>query len=126
MPFIDYITVDVPTTNSESGALIYTTQYRCMIFFVPIGSRMEDDSPAWLYVEDWYIDTDSDNVDFYLHSSQGTVDAQINNVIDTGNSRANQNQPCICESNKRIIAKVGDNSDRIGGTLHIFRLPEAP
>lgn len=119
-PFTNYKKINVPQTNSNN-AVVYTTTAKCMLFFIPIGSRMEDDAAVGLYVQDWYIDTDSDNIDFYLHYSQGISDGTLNR--GTVGSDNGSNTPCVCDAGKNIRAFIANSSDRIGGTLYVFELP---
>ena len=123
MVFIDYLKVDVPQTNANN-AIVYTTSFLCMAFFVPIGSRMEDDAPVGLFVDDYFIDTDSGRADFYLYYSRAVGNAQLPLNAPGSDHPWGSNVPAIIPSGKNIRAFIANSSDRIGGTLHIFRLPE--
>jgi hypothetical protein len=115
MVFLDYDTIDIPVTNSSS-LVDYTTSYKCLVHFEPIESRMEDDSFARCWVEGYYRDTDTDDADLTLFNSSGTSD--FNQTVDNRGL-------IVVPSGKNIRVGVGDSSDRIGGTLYVFRLPEA-
>lgn len=131
MVFLDYITVDVPANNSN-GSIVYTTTYRCIVFFEPIGARMEDDDPIGLYVDNYLTDSDGGQADLYLYYSRAVTSTALqlngNTVAQASGSShihfTSSITPAMIQSGKNIRTFIGDSSDKIGGTLHIFRLPE--
>ncbi len=122
MIFTNYKVVNIPQTNSESGTVVYTTTALCMLFFIPIGSRMEDDTEVRLYINNYFTDTDGGQADLHLYNSQ----ASTSSPLDLNRLTHNHNSMVMCPSGKSIVARVGDNSDRIGGTLYVFELPNQP
>lgn len=132
MVFLDFAKINIPQTNSN-GAILYTTTFPCMLFFVPIGSRMEDDSAVGLYVDNYFTDTDGGQADLYLYFSEATLgsglDLNRSNIrsgfgSDSSYPQQNTNTMVISPSGKNIRAFIENSSDRIGGTLYVFRLPE--
>jgi hypothetical protein len=126
MIFLDYEKINVPQTNTNN-ALIYTTPYLCMMFFVPIGSRMEDDAPVGLFVQNYFTDTDGGEARFYLYYSRAlTGSTLLLNRMGPASSGETfyGNVPAIVPSGKNIRAFIANSSDRIGGTLYVFRIPE--
>jgi hypothetical protein len=125
MVFIDFAKVDIPQTNSN-GSILYSTTFPCMLFFVPIGSRMEDDAPVGLYVDNYFTDTDGGQADLYLYYSRAAGSAPLNLNRDNsgGGNESYTNTMVIAPSGKNIRAFIANSSDRIGGTLYVFRLPE--
>ena len=119
-PFNNFKKIDVPTINSESGVVIYTTTAVSLVYFLPIGSRMEDDTRVDVFVNNYFTDTDGGVAAFFLYSSQAAV-GNPNYLNFTG--AYNTNVPAIVPAGKQIYARVGDNSDRIGGTLYVLELP---
>ncbi len=126
-PFKNYQVIDIPTTNSESGVVVFTTSATSLLFFVPIGSRMEDDTPVSIFVRDYFTDTDGGDADLFLYRSKATTATRLSlNAVATdfgGNTTNNVNVGQIVPAGKQVVARVGDNSDRIGGTLYVLELP---
>lgn len=122
IPFqkLNYTTVDCPTKNSN-GFVYYTTTDWCLIAFNPIGSRMEDDSPVGVFIENMWIDTDGDGNQVYLHYSQGTSTALVNQPSATTGNHGSQ-QVVLCPPGKLIKSYCPNSTDRVGGTLYVFPL----
>ena len=119
-PFNEYKVIDVPVTNSESGTVIYTTTATCLLYFMPKGNRMEDDTPVEVFVNSYFTDTDGGVARLYMYRSQASTN---NNLFLNYTSAGNVNVPVIAPAGKQVYARVGDNSDRIGGTLFVMELP---
>lgn len=123
-PFEDYVRVNVPQTNSNN-AIVYTTTFDCMVFFMPRGSNMETDRPCGLFVDDFYNDTDGDECQPWLFYASDS--STFGGDTGLGGSRVNfsnyLNIPMMIPAGKNIRAFIGDSSDRLGGTLHVYKLP---
>lgn len=136
-PVNNYKVIDVPTTNS-GGLLIYTTTADSLCWFMPIGSRMEDDTAAFVRASNVFVDTDGGPCDIYLWWSLGGTSTRLNandpsviqgssnsgggNVSFSFQGAAHQAVSFI-PAGINIFAGVGDSSDRIGGTLYVMELP---
>lgn len=119
-PFTNYKVIDCPTTNGN-GFLYYTATAKCVVFFMPIGSRMEDDSPVGLQVPNYFLDTDSQWSSLMLFFSW--ANGQLNQVDGIDPGRSNVLVPGFLEPGHEVRAIVANNTDRIGGTLYVFELP---
>lgn len=119
-PFNNYKVINVPTINSEGGVVIYTTTATSLVYFVPIGSRMEDDTRVDVFVNSYFVDTDGGSARLFLYSSQASVSSA--NFLNYSGAQ-NTNVGHIVPAGKQIYARVGDDSDRIGGTLYVLELP---
>lgn len=136
-PFKDYKRVDVPQTNAN-GALLYTTVATSMVFFVPRGSNMESDAQVGIYIENLFVDTDGQNAFpyiFAIHDATGRTESTNENFTsDTFSGSGGVpfshdfgkylNSPHIIPAGKNLRAWIGDSSDRLGGTLHVFEIAE--
>lgn len=137
-PYTNFKVVDVPQTNAN-GQILYTTSKRSIIWFMPRGANMESDSPVGIYIEQHFIDTDgqiSDPFIFFIHDAKPRTDTQSSSSHDHQlntpgflNAVSQQhgtylNIPSIVDGGKNIRAYIADSSDRFGGTLYVFELPE--
>jgi hypothetical protein len=116
-PFLDYVTVDVPTKGTGDH-LLYTTSYPCMVYYTPIASRSNYINRAGVYVND-------------LDPEFGPLGGDVNlyfapvNVTNPGPDDFKQWRSLLVPAGKQIRANVGGGST-LGGTIHIFRLPSWP
>lgn len=125
-PFTNYLKIDVPATNSN-GLILHTTSADSMVYFTPIGARIEDDEPIGIYVEQMWVDTDGHpNHPFLFYSA---ASAFVPDHIGTGQVASANGNPSltmtsmIVPSGKNIRTWLVDNTDLIGGTLYVFELP---
>ena len=126
IPFekLNYTTINVAQTNSNA-ALLYTTTALSIMFFIPIGSRMEDDLPVGIYVDSYFIDSDGGEAHLYLYHSRATTSSFLGlnaSLTTTAADAPNTNSMVLVPSGKNIRALVTDSSDKIGGTLYVFPL----
>lgn len=117
IPFqkLNFTTIDCPVTNGS--VLYYTTTAVCMVAFMPIGSRMEDDSPVGVYIKNHWVDTDGEGNNVFLSYSQGGASTSLNRDGFPGTF-----QMAICPAGREIFSYVSNSSDRVGGTLYVFPL----
>lgn len=124
-PFNDYKTIFFGPINGN-GTVVYTTTSLCMVYFVPYGPYMEDDSPIGLYVDNYFTDSDGGQADNYIYYSKAVTRSPLNLNVpqsDISTSSFGTSNSVIVPSGKNIKAFIGDSSDKIGGTLYVFGLP---
>lgn len=129
IPFekLNYQVIDIPQTNANN-AIVFTTTALCLMFFIPTGSRMEDDSPVGLFVDNYFVDTDGGQADLYLYYSRagGNAPLNLNQPVFDGDGSSipvhGSNTMIMCQPGKNIRAFIANSSDRIGGTLYVFPL----
>lgn len=120
-PFNNYKKVSFGPIASEAGVTVYTTTSLSLIYFIPYGPYMEDDTPIEVYVNNYFTDSDGGVAAIWLYRSYAPLNNQLFlNFAGLGHV----NVPVIVPAGKNVIARVGDNSDKIGGTLYILELPE--
>ena len=124
MIFTNYRVIDVPVTNGTTTP--FTTTSLSLVFFVPTGNRMEDDSPVGVYVANTFTDTDGGSANLWLYYSQAGTSA-TNQLNSPGHANQNNFQiGNIVPAGKQIKTYVGNSSDIVGGTLYVLELPNQP
>jgi len=115
--------VDVPQTNTN-GATLFTTTATSIIHFLPDGTKMEDDRPVGIYVENLWTDTDGHQQDPFLFLS--AKDQTFTQYLGTGNRALNVNSSLVMTMTSMVVpagktlkAYINDSSDRLGGALYI-------
>lgn len=123
-PFNDYKVIPFGPIASESGAVIHTTTATSLIYFIPYGPYMEDDTPIEVYVSSYFVDSDGGSASMWIYRSHASGSSTLylnygyDEILKTGT-----NVGVMVPAGKNIIARVGDNSDKIGGTLYVLELP---
>jgi hypothetical protein len=119
LPYTRYYVINLGTTNT-SGTTILTTTTRCQLFFEPIGSRMECDQSVGIFVDNYFTDTDGRESDPWLfQASSSTGSTSMNR---SGDFDSYIHTTLIVPSGKNIRTFLNQNTDRIGGRLHVWEM----
>lgn len=119
MPFFRYQRINVGTSNT-SGTTIYTTTETSLVFFEPIGSRMECDELVGVFVDNYFTDQDGREAEPWLFAASESN--AFTNMNRSGDYDGYIHTTLVVPSGKSIRLFLNDNTDRIGGRLHVWSM----
>tara|TARA_R110000868_G_C10972634_1_gene770651 strand:+ start:31448 stop:31810 length:363 start_codon:yes stop_codon:yes gene_type:complete len=117
-PFTNYKRINVPRIPASGGTptLIYTTTAKCEVSFEPRSSDMRIDRFSTIRANNVWS--------YALSGSPAQHEVIWSKGSDTWTDYPDENRKIILPAGILIYAYFGDTFDLIGGTLHIFELPE--